>query len=251
MVFIMFNPAVESLSKETPPRKLTVRKTGPDPPTFEDLALRLLPSLYNVAFWLSRNPTDAEDLVQETFLKALRGFATFETGSNFKAWIFRILRNTYLTSRSGPAAKRTVAPEDELGYRNESGVALYPESGIARDNPEMHLIRLNDSAALHAAMEKLAPPLLEEILLCDVEEMKYREIATALEIPIGTVMSRIARARAALRETLLVNIHRGGSFAHDKSSLALHPQRFVSDSTCRIASLTGWYRQCAVQPAHL
>ena len=67
-----------------------------------------------MAFWLSRNPTDAEDLVQETFLKALRGFATFEPGSNFKAWIFRILRNTYLTSRTGLAAMRTVALEDEL-----------------------------------------------------------------------------------------------------------------------------------------
>ena len=205
MVPLMLNPAVESLPKETLPWNLTVRETCPEPSTFEDLALPLLPSLYNVAFWLSRNAADAEDLVQETFLKALRGFATFETGSNFKAWIFRILRNTYLTSRTRLAAKRTVAFEDELDCRNESGMALYPEGAIDRENPEMHLIRLNDGVALHAALEKLAPPLLEVILLCDVEEMKYREIATALEIPIGTVMSRIARARAALRATLLDN----------------------------------------------
>ena len=144
--------------------------------------------------------------MQETFLKALRGFSSFEPGSNFRAWIFRILRNTYLTSRTGLAAMRTVALEDELADRNESGTALFPEGAIDRETPERNLIRLSDRAALHAAMEKLPPPLLEVILLCDVEEMKYREIATVLEIPIGTVMSRIARARNALRGELQVNV---------------------------------------------
>ena len=188
------------------PWNRTVRARGPQTTAFEDLALPLFPSLYNIASWLSRNPVDAEDLVQETFLKALRGFPSFEPGSNFKAWIFRILRNTYLTSRTGLAAMRTVALEDELADRSESGSALFPEGAIDRETPERNLIRLSDRAALHAAMEKLPPPLLEVILLCDVEEMKYREIATVLEIPIGTVMSRIARARTALRGELQVNV---------------------------------------------
>jgi RNA polymerase sigma-70 factor (ECF subfamily) len=178
------------------PWKRTVNETGSQPTAFADLALPLLPSLYNLAYWLSRNAADAEDLVQETYLKALRGFVTFEPGSNFKAWIFRILRNTYLTSRTGLAAMRTVALEDEI----------YPEGAIDRDTPEINLIRLSDSAALQAAMENLPPPLLEVILLCDVEEMKYREIAAVLEIPIGTVMSRIARARAALRGALQASV---------------------------------------------
>ena len=160
----------------------------------------LVPSLYNLAFWLSRNSADAEDLVQETILKALRGFAAFEPGSNFKAWIFRILRNTYLTSVTGLAATRTVALEDELG---DGGDASYPQAAIDRLTPEMNLLVLSDRAALEAAMEKLPAPLLEVILLCDVEEMKYKEIATILEIPIGTVMSRIARGRAALRSLLM------------------------------------------------
>jgi len=166
---------------------------------FEELAAPLLPSLYNVARWLTRDPADAEDLVQETFLKALRGFASFQTGSNFKAWIFRILRNTYLSSRSGLAATRTVALEEEW---NEGGAVAPPEATIDRDTPELNLLRLADRKALEDAMRDLAPPLLEVILLCDVEEMKYREIAVVLEIPIGTVMSRIARARSALRANL-------------------------------------------------
>jgi RNA polymerase sigma-70 factor, ECF subfamily len=186
--------------------KSAPREDSPQTSGFEGLAMPLLPSLYNVAMWLTRNANDAEDLVQETFLKALRGFASFEPGTNFKAWIFRILRNTYLTSRSGLAAFRTVALEDQLGEGEESGSRLYPEGAIDRQTPEINLLRLSDRAAIEAAMEKLSPPLLEVLLLCDVEEMKYKEIASVLEVPIGTVMSRIARARASLREALQVSM---------------------------------------------
>lgn len=166
-------------------------------PSFADLALPLLPSLYNLARWLTRDAAAAEDLVQESLLKALRGFESFETGTNFKAWIFRILRNAYLTSRSGLAAMRTVALEEEL--EEDSTV---PESIVNRRTPEAEVIRMRDADALHAAMEKLPPPLLEVLLLCDVEEMKYREIAMVVGIPIGTVMSRVARARAIVRKEL-------------------------------------------------
>ena len=183
------------------PWKRAAAQAGPQTSAFEALAMPLLPSLYNVAFWLSSNATDAEDLVQETFLKALRGFPSFQPGSNFKAWIFRILKNTFLTSRTGLAAQRTVALEDELRNQDE-GPALYPEAAIDRQTPEVNLLNLSDGAALQAAMEALTPPLLEVILLCDVEEMKYKEIAAVLDLPIGTVMSRIARARAALRAAL-------------------------------------------------
>ena len=182
--------------------KRTARESHTKSSEFEDLAFPHVPALYNVALWLARNDRDAEDLVQETLLKALRGFSSFQPGTNFKAWIFRILRNTYLTSRTGLAAIRTVALEDELNEGGESAPGLYPEGAINRDTPELNLIRLNDSAAVHRAMEKLPPPLLEVILLCDVEEMKYKEIAAVLEIPIGTVMSRVSRGRAELRNQL-------------------------------------------------
>ncbi len=177
---------------------------------FEELAAPLLPALYNHARWLARNPVDAEDLVQETFLKALRGFGGFEQGTNFKAWIFRILRNTFLTSRTGLAAMRTVALEEEVDDSGEIRPRLYPEGAIEHQTPETNLIRLSDKAAMEEAMERLPAPLLEVILLCDVEEMKYREIATVLEIPIGTVMSRIARARTALRKELADSGRGGG-----------------------------------------
>lgn len=162
---------------------------------FEALALPLASSLYNVAFWLTRAQPDAEDLVQETFFKALRGFSSFESGTNFKAWIFRILRNTYLTSKTGLAATRTLA----LAEQQEEMI----EAAIDWDTPESRMIGLSNQAEMRTAMETLPPPLLEILLLCDVEEMKYKDIAVVLEIPIGTVMSRVSRARAALRRALL------------------------------------------------
>jgi RNA polymerase sigma-70 factor, ECF subfamily len=181
------------------PWKRAPRDESPARQGFEELAMPLLPALYNLARWLTRDAAEAEDIVQETLLKALRGFSGFAQGTNFKAWIFRILRNTYLSSRSGLTAMRTVALDEEL---DEGTAARVPEGAIDRETPELNLMRLADRAALEDAMQQLTPPLLEVILLCDVEEMKYREIAAVLEIPLGTVMSRIARARAALRMNL-------------------------------------------------
>jgi RNA polymerase sigma-70 factor, ECF subfamily len=160
---------------------------------FEQLALPLLPSLYNHACWLTRNHAEAEDLVQETFSKALRAFDSFRADTNFKGWIFRILRNTFLTSRTGIAASRTVFLEDHQQ-------ALDTMDGSP--TPEDNLIRLDNQATLQRAMEQLEPTLREALLLCDVEEVKYKDIALILDIPIVTVMSRISRARRALRQLL-------------------------------------------------
>ncbi|AXC12593.1 RNA polymerase sigma-70 factor [Acidisarcina polymorpha] len=167
---------------------------------FEQLALPLLPALYSHAFWLSRNHAEAEDIVQETIAKALRAFSSFQTGTNFKAWIFRILRNTFLTSRTGIAASRTVFLED---------LADLLEVTDTNPSPEDHLLRLNNQAALTEALERLHPQLREVLLLCEVEELKYKEIAIVLDIPVGTVMSRISRARRTLYEDLRQQL--GGS----------------------------------------
>jgi RNA polymerase sigma factor (sigma-70 family) len=160
---------------------------------FEQLALPLFASLYNHAHWLTRNHAEAEDLVQETFSKALRAFDTFQPDTNFKAWIFRILRNTFLTTRAGIAASRTVFLEDHPDTLNTTP---------AGPTPEDNLIRLDNQAALHTALEQLQPQLREALLLCDVEDIKYKDIALILDVPLGTVMSRISRARRTLRQLL-------------------------------------------------
>jgi RNA polymerase sigma factor (sigma-70 family) len=163
---------------------------------FQDLAVPLLGSLYNHAQWLTRDAVEAEDLVQETLTKALRAFESFEHGTNFKAWIFRILRNTFLTSRTAIAYSRTVYLEDHPDVF---------EAAETNWTPEDEVIKLNDLAALRGALEQLAPHMREVVLLCDLEELKYQEIAVILDLPIGTVMSRLARAREALRKLLISN----------------------------------------------
>lgn len=161
---------------------------------FAELALPLLDSLYNFACWLARDRAEAEDLVQETFAKALGGFSSFEPGTNFRAWIFRILRNTFLNSRSGLAARRTVEWEAE-----SSEAKLEHVTG---ETPESILFREWNQDAVRKAIEDLPLPLREVVLLADVEEMTYREISQALAIPPGTVMSRLSRARRHLAAEL-------------------------------------------------
>jgi RNA polymerase sigma-70 factor, ECF subfamily len=177
----------------SPAEALLIMPSATRSADFEQLALPLFASLYNHAFWLTRNQAEAEDLVQETFSKALRAFDSFQSGTNFKAWIFRILRNTFLTTRTGIAASRTVFLEDDPSTIEVTGTG---------PTPEEILIRLDNQAILHAALERLPPQLREILLLSDVEEIKYKDIALILDVPIGTVMSRISRARTTLRQLL-------------------------------------------------
>ena len=166
--------------------------------TFEDLAIPLFDQLYNFARWLTQDTSEAEDLVQETYTKALRGFSGFEIGTNFRAWIFRILRNSFLTSRTG--LKTKVALE-------EDGVESIASSA---PTPEDVLIEQANRGMVQDALAELPVPYREIVLLCEVEEMSYEEIAQVLAIPLGTVMSRLHRARKALR-TCLVEKLKGGS----------------------------------------
>jgi RNA polymerase sigma-70 factor (ECF subfamily) len=162
-------------------------------PGFEELAMPLFDSLYNFARWLVHNSNDAEDLVQETYLKSLRSFASFQRGTNFRAWMFQILRNTFLSSRSKLEWRLTVAMDSK-----EDFPALNPTSAT----PESLLIERFGNDAVRFAIEQLPVIFREVILLCDVEDASYREIAEILSIPIGTVMSRLARARKAVRESV-------------------------------------------------
>ncbi len=177
-----------------------VREARPQSVSFEDLAMPLFNQLYNFAHWLTHDRVEAEDLVQETYAKALRGFSSFEPGTNFRAWIYRILRNTFLTTCTGLKAAAPVPLEAE-----EDG----PELAITFETPETILLERANQQLVHEALEELPLPFREILLLCEVEEMSYQEIGETLSIPLGTVMSRLSRARAALRKLLVGKLARG------------------------------------------
>ena len=162
-------------------------------PTFEALALPLFEPLYNYARWLTRDVDEAEDLVQETYLKAFRGFGSFTAGTNFRAWMYRILRNTFLTSRSGLRAVPPLSIDDD---------PVQYEGITEASTPETIFFSRANAEALRLAIEALPLPFREVILLSDIENMSYKEIAETLSIPVGTVTSRLMRARAKVREAL-------------------------------------------------
>ena len=173
---------------------------GPQSDSFEELAMPLFDQLYNFAHWLTQNREEAEDLVQETYAKALKGFSSFQLGTNFRAWMYRILRNTFLTSRTGLRAAATVPLDSE-----EDGAELAVED----ETPETILMKRTDSELVQNAIDDLPVHHREILLLCEVEEMSYPEIAELLSIPIGTVMSRLSRARKALRDVLRLQFQKG------------------------------------------
>jgi RNA polymerase sigma-70 factor (ECF subfamily) len=157
---------------------------------FEREALTYLDGLYGTALRLTRRPADAEDLVQDTYLKAFRFAGSFERGTNLKAWLFTILHNTYRNMRRH-VSRDPVDVDSEIVDR----AAVSPE---ASPTPEDLLARASLDADLQAALDALPPAFREAVWLRDVEELSYQEIATALDIPIGTVMSRISRGRRLL-----------------------------------------------------
>jgi RNA polymerase sigma factor (sigma-70 family) len=169
-------------------------REDPTSPGFEELAMPLFDSLYNFARWLVRNQSTAEDLVQETYMKALRGFGSFQAGTNFRAWMFRILRNTFISSRTTLDYRLTV----EIDCEDDASV-----SPTTSTTPESLLIERFKEDAVRNAVEQLPINFREVILLCDVEGASYQEISEILSIPMGTVMSRLSRARKAIRKSVL------------------------------------------------
>ena len=171
-------------------------RTG-DNGSFEDLAIPLFARLYNFAHWLTQDRAAAEDLVQETYMKALRGFSSFRQGTNFRAWMYKILRNTFLTSQAGLKASAS------LSLDSDEDKVVEP---TAAENPESTLLAHAERETIQKALEDLPVKFREIILLCDAEEMSYQEIGETLAIPIGTVMSRLSRARKAMRELLTARL---------------------------------------------
>ena len=167
-----------------------------DTGTFEELAMPHFARLFNFACWLTQDRTAAEELVQETYMKALKGFVSFQQGSNFRAWIYRILRNTFLTSRTGLKVSVSFDSEDDDA----------PAEPQTAETPESLLLAQAQQEMIQNALELLPVKFREIILLCDLEEMSYQEISQTIGIPIGTVMSRLSRARRAMRILVTANM---------------------------------------------
>jgi len=173
-----------------------------DQATFADQAMPFMSSLYSAALRMTRNPADAEDLVQETYLKAYRGFGGFQEGTNLKAWLYRILTNTYINTYRAKKRRFDETDLDETEdlylYRRLGGL----EAAAAGRSAEDELMDWFTDAEVKEAIEALPDQFRVAVLLADVEGFSYKEIAEILDVPIGTVMSRLHRGRKALQKAL-------------------------------------------------
>ena len=166
---------------------------------FQELALKYLDSLYNYGRLLTRDETEAEDLLQETFLRGFRHRAALDPALNPKAWLFRIMRNAHIDRCRGRSVRPSeVALSNGDGPEHEEASELHP--GLF--DPEEILLRRVAIAEVREAIRRLPPTLREAVELRDIEGLSYREIAAVIGRPIGTVMSRLARGRSHLRAAL-------------------------------------------------
>ena len=174
---------------------------------YERDVLPLLAGMYAAALRLTRNPADAQDLVQETALRAYRGFGGFREGSNLRAWLYRILLNAYINDYRKKQREPITEPEEE-----HPEWSLYERLGerIAAPSAEREVLDRLPDEDVRRALEDLPAGFREAVLLADVEGFAYREIADILEVPIGTVMSRLHRGRKALEKALYESVRRRG-----------------------------------------
>ena len=173
-------------------------RRGGQAPDFEDVALVHLDLLYRTALRLTHDRVEADDLVQETWLRALRHFDQFDPGSNCRAWLVTILRNAFLNRLRRRGRERLES--DMTGERGDS--APFEDSAIERSTPEEEFFQTVFHGDVERALKSLSPAFQQVIVLADLEGFTYKEIAQVLHCPIGTVMSRLSRARQLLRTEL-------------------------------------------------
>ncbi len=177
-------------------------ETGPEIGwDFEAAAIPYLDALYNMAFRLTRNAEDAEDLIQETYFKAYKHYDKFEAGTNLKAWLFRIMKNTFI---NGYRKKQSQPPQSAFSEIEDSFESLVdPGAGPQVKNPEQELLAKVLDEDVQLALDSLREDYRLVILLVDLEGFSYKEAASILEVPAGTVMSRLYRGRRMLEHVLL------------------------------------------------
>ena len=168
---------------------------------FEKVALPHMDALYGAAFRLARNPRDAEDLVQDVMLRAYRFWDSFEKDSNCKAWLFRILTNTFINHYQKKKRSREVLDAAVAEQSVTDGVLVH-ERSYSQRNPEALLLDQSLSDDVARALDSLSPEFRVAVVLCDVQGFSYKEIAEILDCPVGTVMSRLHRGRRLLRQAL-------------------------------------------------
>ena len=167
---------------------------------FERDAIPLLDQIYAGALRMTRNPADAEDLVQETFAKAYRSFHTFQQGTNLKAWLYRILTNTYINIYRKNQREPIVNPQDEIHDWEMAAAHRHTSGGL--QSAETQALELLPNEVISEALAKVPEDYRNAVYLADVDGFSYKEIADIMNVPVGTVMSRLHRGRKALRELL-------------------------------------------------
>jgi len=170
---------------------------------FREVVMPHLDAAYNFARYLTRDAVAAEDVAQEAFLRAFRAFPTYRGGSP-KAWLFAIVRNCFLTWAGGRSSSARVLVE-EGALSEAQSLALANVADLEHDTPEVALLRRREIETVRAVIENLPEPFRETLVLRELEDLSYKEIAALTAAPIGTVMSRLARARQMLCEMLLPN----------------------------------------------
>jgi len=178
-----------------------------DEDDFSAAALDFLDPLYGAALRLTRNADKAQDLVQDTYLKAIRSRGRFERGTNLKAWLYTILHNTW-RNRQRDGARSRIDFDSEVVEEAADGGGRGPSAQV--DSPETILLRATLDADLQAALDALPESFREVVWLRDVDELSYQEIAAVMGVPIGTVMSRLSRGRKQLAASLSVQRERKG-----------------------------------------
>ncbi len=193
-----------------------------DQDTFAEQAMPFMDQLYSHALRMTRNAADAEDLVQETYLKGYRGFGGFTEGTNLRAWLFRILTNSYINSyrkkQRRPTESNLDNVEDLYLYRGLGGA----ESAVLARSAEDELLDHLTESEVKTAIEDLPEQYRHAVLLADVEGFAYKEIAEILDVPIGTVMSRLHRGRKRLQDQLYDFGKRRGLVAPDQDAKDNH-----------------------------